>query len=228
MKSGWPRVIANFAITADGKISTRKLTPTGFTSSSDKRRLGEIRAQGDALLAGTRTVETDNMSMGLSALDLQKKRMARGLPAEPLRVMVSNRGKIDVTWKVFKKPDAAPLIIFSTAQMPAATKNKLAPRSDLWLFESKKVDLAEMLRILRKDYGVKTLVCEGGPTLFRALLEIGAVNTLHLTVAPLIFGGAKAPTLTGLSGEFLPRTLHGRLTKMETIGQECFLTYKIS
>ena len=31
-----PRVIANFALTADGKVSTRNLTPTGFTSKTDK------------------------------------------------------------------------------------------------------------------------------------------------------------------------------------------------
>ena len=221
-------MIANFAITADGKISTRNFTPTGFTSAKDKRRLGEIRSQGDALLAGTRTVDADNMSMGLSAPDLRAKRQARGRAAQPLRVMVSNRGRIDLKWKVFQKADAAPLIIFSTGQMPATTRTKLAPRCDLWLFDTETVDLGEMLRILRQDYAVKTLVCEGGPSLLRALLEINAVDTLHLTLAPVIFGGAKAPTLTGLPGEFLPKTLRCRLTKMETIGQECFLTYKIA
>ena len=31
-----PRVIANFALTADGKVSTSNLAPTGFTSKTDK------------------------------------------------------------------------------------------------------------------------------------------------------------------------------------------------
>jgi hypothetical protein len=59
-----------------------------------------------------------------------------------------------------------------------------------------------MLATLRADYGVRRVVCEGGPRLFRALLEEQLVDELHLTLAPRIFGGAGAPTLTGLAGDF--------------------------
>jgi 5-amino-6-(5-phosphoribosylamino)uracil reductase/2,5-diamino-6-(ribosylamino)-4(3H)-pyrimidinone 5'-phosphate reductase len=82
-----------------------------------------------------------------------------------------------------------------------------------------------MLRILRSHYRVRTVVCEGGPRLFRALLEIGAVDELRLTWTPRIFGGAGAPTLTGIPDGFLPKTIRSRLRKMETEGGECFLTY---
>ena len=84
-----------------------------------------------------------------------------------------------------------------------------------------------MLRILRSHYRVRTVVCEGGPSLFRALLEIEAVDELHLTWAPLLFGGASAPTLTGIPGEFLPRTIRCRLKVMEVKDGECFLTYTL-
>ena len=229
MKKTFPRptVIANFALTADGKVSTRNSTPTGFTAPADKRRLHEIRAKGDALLAGASTVKADNMSMGLSAKDLQQARLARGLPAEPLRVIVSNSGKLDLKAKVFAKA-SPPLIVFSTKAMPGAVANKLPQIADLWLFHQAKVDLAEMLGILYRDYHVRTLVCEGGPSLFRALLEIGAVDELHLTWAGVLFGGRQAPTLTGLPGNFLPASLQGRLTHFEPGDGECYLSYKIS
>jgi riboflavin biosynthesis pyrimidine reductase len=83
-----------------------------------------------------------------------------------------------------------------------------------------------MLRILRNHYRVRTLVCEGGPRLFRALLEIGAVDELHLTWTPLIFGRAGAPTLTGVP-RFVPQTIRCRLKKMLVNGDECFLTYML-
>lgn len=225
-RAGRPRVIANFAMTADGKVSTRNFTPTGFTSKADKRRLQEIRSLADALLAGAHTVATDRMSMGISASDLREWRRSMGLPPEPLRVIVSNRGTIDPGWKVFQTTGAQ-LIVFSTLKMPQKLHTPIAQRADLWIFNTPQVDLAAMLRILRSQYRVRTVVCEGGPRLFRALLEIGAVDELRLTWAPLIFGGARAPTLTGVPSQFLPATIRCRLKKMEVDADECFLTYAL-
>ena len=225
-RAGRPRVIANFALTADGKVSTRNFTPTGFTSKADKRRLLEIRCLGDALLAGARTISTDRMSMGISARDLRERRRAIGLPPEPLRVIVSNSGAIDPLWKVFQKT-GSPVIAFSTKKMPQNLRASIARLADLWVFSSPKVDLAATLRILRSHYRVRTVVCEGGPRLFRVLLEIGAVDELHLTWTPLIFGGTGAPTLTGLPGAFLPQTNRCRLKKIQVKGNECFLTYTL-
>jgi riboflavin biosynthesis pyrimidine reductase len=69
--------------------------------------------------------------------------------------------------------------------------------------------------------------CEGGPTPFRALLERGLIDQLNLTITPYMFGGARAPTLTGLSKEFLPGNVHCALIDTRVVDQECFLTYRI-
>jgi riboflavin biosynthesis pyrimidine reductase len=53
------------------------------------------------------------------------------------------------------------------------------------------------------------------------------IDQLNLTLAPYMFGGAKAPTLTGLSKEFLSHSVRCSLVEMRTSGEECFLTYRI-
>src|SRR4029077_11978782 len=103
----------------------------------------------------------------------------------------------------------------------------LRKTATLHLTGASEVDLAAMLKTLRNQYKVSTLACEGGPTLFRALLEQDSVDQLNLTIAPYMFGGAKAPTLTGLSKEFLPASVHCSLIDMRRVGDECFLTYRI-
>ena len=225
-KSRRPFVIATFAMTVDGKITTRNFSPVDFTSREDKLHLFRQRALGDAVLIGHTTVERDNVRLGLPQEELRKARIKRGQPPYPLRVIVSNEGKIDSRLKIFQS-DISPVVIFSTTRMPRKYRGALMEKATLHLSNSRHVDLAEMLHKLRSEYKVRTVACEGGATLFRSLLEQGLVDQLNLTIAPYLFGGAGAPTLTGLSKEFLPKTVPCSLLDMRVVGDECFLTYRI-
>src|SRR5215470_3319238 len=111
--------------------------------------------------------------------------------------------------------------------MPRKNQKALQKKGILHLTDAEHLDLREMLETLRNQYNIRAVACEGGPTLFRALLEEDLVDQLNLTIAPYMFGGATAPTLTGLSNKFLPASVHCSLVKMRTIGDECFLTYRI-
>ena len=218
-KPGLPRpfVTANFAISADGRISTRNLTPSDFSSRRDKRRLVQIRATCDAVLVGARTLAADTMTLGIPGV--------RG-KHPPLRVIVSNSGRIDPTLRVFQKA-GAPIVIFTTRRMSAKTRDLLAQSADIFIHPVPTVDLAFALAILRTDYGVKRLVCEGGGTLLHSFATGGFLDELHLTICPFVFGGRGAPTLTGLPGKFLPKSTGLRLIEMKRAGGECFTRWRV-
>src|SRR5213596_3862249 len=220
-----PFVVATFAMTADGKVTTKNLATVDFTSREDKLHLFRQRTLADSVLIGHTSLKRDNVRLGLPA-EMQEDRVKRGQSRCPLRVIVSNEGRIDHRLKIFQS-DVSPIIIFSTKQMPGKYERALEKKATLHLSSSKHVDLAGMLETLRKKYGVRTVACEGGPTLFRSLLEQGLIDRLNLTIAPYMFGGAKAPTLTGLSKKFLPASVQCSLSGMRTIGEECFLTFQI-
>ena len=220
-----PFVVATFAMTADGKVTTKNFGPVDFTSREDKLHLFRQRALADAVLLGHTSLERDNVRLGVPA-EMQDSRIKRGQSRSPLRVIVSNKGKIDDRLKIFQS-GISPIIIFSTKRMPPKNQEALRKKATLHLTGASEVDLAAILKTLRNKYAVRTLACEGGPTLFRALLERGLVDQLNLTIAPYMFGGVNAPTLTGLSKEFLPASVHCSLVEMRTVGDECFLTYRI-
>ena len=210
-----PFVTANFAITADGKISTRKRTPSTFSSARDKARLLEIRASCDAVLVGARTLAADTMTLGVP-----------GAAKPPLRVILSNSGRLNPALRVFLT-GSAPIVIFSTRRMPAATRGALATKADIFLHESPVVNLALALAALREDYGVRRVVCEGGGELLRSFAAADLLDEIHLTFCPRIFGGRAAPTVTGLSGEFLPESVRLRLVESHAVDGECFTRWRV-
>ena len=70
------------------------------------------------------------------------------------------------------------------------------------LLDRGELTMTTALRRLRSEYGVRTVLCEGGPTLFGALLAEGVADELFLTLAPKLAGGGRGPTIT--SGPELP------------------------
>ena len=73
---------------------------------------------------------------------------------------------------------------------------------------------------------MRTLLCEGGPTVFGALLHEDLVDELFLTLSPRLAGGGSEATIT--SGpplpELLPLTLRWALEREGSL----FLRYAVS
>jgi riboflavin biosynthesis pyrimidine reductase len=70
---------------------------------------------------------------------------------------------------------------------------------------------------------VRSLLCEGGPTVFGALLRENLTDELFLTLAPKLAGGGSSPTVT--SGPELPELLNLRLAWALEHGGSLFLRY---
>lgn len=62
----------------------------------------------------------------------------------------------------------------------------------------------------------------------RKLLENGEVDELLLTVQPKIDGRRGAETLSGKNDEFFPASIRCRLLRMEILGDQCLLHYRIT
>jgi riboflavin-specific deaminase-like protein len=225
-KRARPFVAATFAMTADGKITTRAYSPVDFTSREDKRHLLRQRSLGDAVLIGRSTLSHDNVRLGLPDPKMRAEREARGQQPYPMRVIVSNEGRIDPALNIFQT-DFSRILIFSTTRMPRKYQVALRDKATLRLSESRAVNLQRMLEILRSEYGVRRVACEGGAELFRGLLTCHLIDQLNLTIAPYIFGGKAAPTLTGRGSTFLPKSVRCSLGEMRIVEDECFVTYRV-
>jgi riboflavin-specific deaminase-like protein len=219
-----PRIILNFAMTVDGKVSTAKQTPSGFTSTFDKHRLLEIRSLGDAVMVGKHTLQIDQMSMGLPDEALRRARVERGQAEYPIRVVISNSGDISNDLHIFNHC-FSPILIYSTTRMPPTNQNELRGKAELHLSPNDPLSLGEVLSDLYQRHQVRTVVCEGGPRLAYGLAEMDVVDELFLTIAPLLAGGTDAPGVLGGPGTFLPASRLYRLESMKVEADECYLHY---
>src|SRR6266566_6832862 len=118
-----PFVVATFAMTADGKVTTRTLAPVDFTSREDKLHLFRQRALADAVLLGHTSLKRDNVRLGIPS-DLQQARINRKKNPAPLRVIISNKGRISSRLNIFQTK-ISPNLIFSTKRMPKKTQAAL-------------------------------------------------------------------------------------------------------
>lgn len=220
-----PLVILHFAVTADGKVSTNRFTPTQFTSARDKQRLLEIRALADAVLVGRNTLETDQMAIDLPDERIRQRRLREGKSEYPLRVILSRSGNILTTLSVFQKGNA-PILIYSTERMASSQRTLLSEHATIHLSGTGELDILWLLWHLYEHYQVRFLVCEGGPTLVKTLSQADVIDEIYLTIAAKIFGGSAAPGLTGLPGEFLPASRHFELIDIDRGENECYLRYR--
>jgi riboflavin biosynthesis pyrimidine reductase len=85
--------------------------------------------------------------------------------------------------------------------------------------------MADGLRRVRAEHGVRSLVCEGGPNLNATLLPAGLIDELHLVYAPKLAGGEDP--LTILSGPELDPPIELELLTLHEAGGYLFSRYAV-
>lgn len=209
-----PRILINFAISADGKIGTSQKGPSRFTSKADLDRLLQIRLRADAILVGRGTLEADEMSMTIPA-ELNPSK-------QPLRCIISRSGKFDTGHKVFHSLGGK---IHLVATEPPADLTKDSYREHGAQFHH--LSLPEFLAYAKTTLGIETLLCEGGGSLVKDLFALDAIDEINLTIAGhSLIGGKGAPTITGIPKNFLPASRRFEITHFEpTKESELFATW---
>ena len=221
-----PFVFSNFAMTADGKIAFPDHHFEPFGSKRDQEHMMELRATADAVMSGARTIDLSSATLGTGGAKYRRLRLKHGLKEHHLRIIVSGSGSIDTNAEIFKRKHS-PIIILTTLRAGEKRLNKLRELAEVAVFGEKEIDFPAAFRWLRKQWGVKRLLCEGGGELHGSLMCAGLVDELHLTLCPTIFGGRTSPTIADGPGiTKIADALHLQLTEWRQHGAEIFTVFK--
>lgn len=214
-----PFVILNVATTADGKTDTVYRKGASISSIEDMERVDHLRAEVDAIMVGGRTLLDDDPRLTVKSEQLRRERIQRGQSANPIKIGVVTVADLQSDSR-FLNAGPAQVIIFTTSQTKP-DKIELLQRQgvSVYVIGEGQVDLSLAMQKLT-EVGVQRLLVEGGGILNESLLRLKPVDQINIYVAPLIFGGAKAPTFANGLGLSRDDAIRLQLNAINKLGDD--------
>ena len=238
---GRPYVIGNFVTTLDGVVTLNEPGHAGGGDISgfnrhDQLVMGLLRAVADAVIVGAGTLRsvpqhrwTAQYIYPAQALAYQQLRTSLGRPAQPLNVIVTAHGEVNLSLPVFQSGEVPVLLVTTTQGAERLSVQRLPPGVELQAIQSTgPLSASVILEAVNRVRQSEVILVEGGPQLLGDFLAGRLLDELFLTLAPQIAGRDGEVERPGLvSGKrFAPEhSLWGTLVSVKRAGSHLFLRY---
>ncbi|WP_246129580.1 RibD family protein [Halovibrio variabilis] len=163
----------------DGRIATESGHSHYINGHQSLVHLHRLRALVDAVVIGAGTASADNPQLTV--------RHVSGV--SPTRVVLDPRGRLPDDLTLLTTPSAATLHIVGPS-VATASANAHVERCVLPLNSSGQFSPNDVIALLA-EHGLHRVLIEGGGITVSQFIEAGAVDRLHLLVAPLLIGSGR-------------------------------------
>jgi 5-amino-6-(5-phosphoribosylamino)uracil reductase len=204
-----PYISSNFVMGLDGRVSFRELRGRAggsvvSRSREDRWLMDFLRAHHDGVLMGANTLREELGSDGAGAdfaIDDEQLRAYRketlGLAKQKI-IILSGSGSVDLKLPLFDSPrvEAWTLTAPEGEKSLRSQLKMIGRKPNLKIITAgagKRVDLAAAVQNLRQEHGIRTLLCEGGPTLYGQLLEQQLIDEEFRTISLQVLGQTTMP-----------------------------------
>jgi diaminohydroxyphosphoribosylaminopyrimidine deaminase/5-amino-6-(5-phosphoribosylamino)uracil reductase len=226
--TGLPRVTLKSMVSLDGRVAAANGESRGLGGPEEQRLVHRLRKESDAVLIGVGTALRDDP---LLTVRLPAGRVRRGGAGAPWRVVLDSSLRTPIGSRLVATVGEAPLLLAATTRARARAAEYEGRGASVWLFEpgaDGRVPLEPLLRRLAGE-GKLDLLVEGGPTVHTSLLRAGLADQVAVGIAPVLLGGASAPTWTGdLGRDVLAEGIAVGPLAMRRLGEDVWLTGPIA
>jgi len=177
--------------------NTMREEPGGEVSAEKSTASGAFREQVSAEKSTASGAFREKVSKGWDyGIDDQELSVYRrdALKLGPVRVIIlTSSDNIDLSLKVFNSPRVEPWILTTAdGQKKLQSRISAAPSERaikvIAAGKGPHVDLASAMQLLRQEHGIRTLLCEGGPTVYGELLQRNLIDEDFRTIALQVLG----------------------------------------
>jgi 5-amino-6-(5-phosphoribosylamino)uracil reductase len=220
-----PYTLLSCSMSLDGFIDHASESRLLLSNDLDFDRVDRVRAGVDAILVGATTVRNDNPRLRVRDPERRKKRLERGLPEHPLKVTVTEHGRLDPSSRFFDDDGSEKLVVCNTRVL-GSLRTRMRGVCDVY-DGGDPVQMRSVAEELHRR-GVGRLMVEGGGHVHTQFLAADLVDELHLVVAPFFVGEPGARRFVGEG----PFPFHpGRravLAETHQLGDVVLLRYALS
>jgi riboflavin-specific deaminase-like protein len=223
-----PYLALNMVATSDGKVTIDgRSGPIG--NEDDRELFLELRTRADAIMVGAGTARTEGYGRMVRKPERRERRRDAGFEEDPLAVLVSARLVLPPDMPLLQDPDSRVVVLTASqaevedarARVEYVRAEPAGPDAEAEVPAA--IELRPLLRRLRAEHGVRSILCEGGPTLNSTLFREGLVDELFLSLAPKLVSG-EAPSI--VSGPELEEPLEFELVWVLESEDHLFLRYR--
>lgn len=195
-----PYVYSNFVQSRDGRVSFSVPGHMGGGDVSgfnkhDAWLMGLLRARADAVVMGDTTLRIEPEHVWTCDyiyptdpdLFLELRRLEHRRDC-PLQVFLSLDGNLHLEARVFGEAHLHIVIATTTRGSERVASLKCQAKLDVLTLGEESVDIQKLCTVLYTDYGVNTLLCEGGPRAYGSFIAAKRIDEEFLTLAPTVIG----------------------------------------
>ena len=189
-----------FVTSHDGRVSFNVAGHEGGGDVSgfdphDQWLMGLLRARADAVTVGANTLRIEPDHLWTSRFifpddepSFAALRRAEGRRATPYQVFLTRSGELPESAAVFAD-DELDVVVATTSRGRERLPRGLDDRVRVLVAGTEELDLAAVHTQLHAQLRVRTVLCEGGPRVYAALLAAGELDEEFLTRSPVVIGG---------------------------------------
>jgi len=187
---GMPLVIAKYAMTLDGKIASHTGDSRWITGEASRELVHQLRDEIDAIMVGSNTLAEDDPRLSC--------RIERG--RDPVRVLIDGAAEHAAQSRaVTENDEGVDVVVFVSEGADASRVERLEATEHVHVVampvdEDGLFDVESVLRELASEFGLTSVLVEGGGALLGSFFDRDLIDRVFAFVAPRIIGGATAPS----------------------------------
>ena len=217
-----PYILMKYAMTADGKIATKKGLSRWISGEEARKEVHSYRNKYMGIMVGIGTVLADDPMLN--------SRIEGG--RNPIRIICDSRMDIPLNSNIVKtsKEYRTILAFVKEEVLEKKEKEEALKKAGLELIgieaeENGRLSMEKLLDELGR-LKIDSILLEGGGTLNYSLLAGGFVNEIKVYIAPKIFGGRAKSPVEGEGVETPDQAYKLKLMDTQILGEDICLTYR--